>query len=128
MITFKKIYELKEKERLVNNLRKLPENFLKDVCEYFNKKERILSKEQYKDIEEVNKQFENAKILFKELFCIRRKKIINKSLLMLNISILNKDYENMFEFEKLLFNDLIKSFKKSEDMQVKIINEKVYCV
>ncbi|MBS3071332.1 DNA replication complex GINS family protein [Candidatus Pacearchaeota archaeon] len=116
MITFNDIYESARKERITKELQKLSENFVSDVADYFKGKKGIASKENelFSDVIAKNqKQLENARTLFKELIVIRRKKILNLILIAAEIGISKRDFENMMEFEKNLFNEMMSCIENS---------------
>jgi DNA replication initiation complex subunit (GINS family) len=60
------------------------------------------------------KKLENAMSLFKELLLRRRKKILNLSFVASETGISKKDFENLLEFEKNLFEDIVKSLEKAD--------------
>ena len=80
MITYNDIYEASRKERFSESLQPLPKTFVNEVSDYFRDKKEIASKddEGFSDvIMKTKKQLENARIIFKELMRIRRKKLLN---------------------------------------------------
>ncbi len=111
MITYNDIYEASRKERYSEQLQQLPKNFIKEVAEYIKEKKGIASKEDdsFSDIiVKTKKQLENATTLFKELITRRRKKILNLILIAAETGISKQDFENMFSFEKELFEELMR--------------------
>jgi DNA replication initiation complex subunit (GINS family) len=60
------------------------------------------------------KQLENAVTLFKELLLRRKKKILNLVLIASETGISKQDFENMLNFEKNLFDELMKSLEESD--------------
>ena len=117
MITYSEIYEAARKERYSENLQKLEENFVDDVKNYLKEKREIASKENdsFSDIiVKTKKQLENARTLFKELMIRRRKKILSLLLIATETGISKQDFDNMFQFEKSLFEDLMKNIEKSD--------------
>ena len=65
-------------------------------------------------ITKTKKQFENAVTLFNELKRIRRRKILNLILIASDIGISKRDFENMLDFEKELFEELMKCIDASD--------------
>ena len=127
MITFNDIYEASRKERHHEKLQPLSENFISDVSEYLKEKKEISSKDEgvFSDvIDKTKKQLENAITLFKELMNRRRKKILNLILIAFETGISKKDFDNMFDFEKELFEALMKSIESSDKKVGDILNGK----
>lgn len=111
MITYNDVYEAARSERYSEQLQKLPKNFIKEVADYMREKKEIASKEDdsFSDIIiKTKKQLENATTLFKELVTRRRKKILNLVLIAAETGISKQDFDNMFSFEKDLFEELMK--------------------
>jgi DNA replication initiation complex subunit (GINS family) len=117
MITYNDIYDAARKERYSEQLQKLPKNFIKDVADYMKEKKEIASKEDEgfsEIIIKTKKQLENATTLFKELVTRRRKKILNLVLIAAETGIAKQDFDNMFVFEKGLFEELMKCIDVSD--------------
>jgi len=127
MITYKDIYEVARTERYEEPLQKLPENFMSNVVDYLNDKKEISSKkdETFLDvIDNTKKQLENALTLIREIILRRRKKILNLVLIAAETGISKKDFDNMLDFEKELFDDLMNSVENSEKKINQILNGK----
>ena len=117
MITYNEIYEASRKERYSEQLQPLPKNFIASVSEYLKEKKEMSLKEDdaFSDmITKTKKQFENAVTLFNELKRIRRRKILNLILIASEIGISKRDFENMLDFEKELFEELMKCIDFSD--------------
>lgn len=111
MITYNDIYEAARSERYSEQLQNLAKNFIKEAAEYMKEKREIASKEDdsFSDIiVKTKKQLENATTLFKEIITRRRKKILNLVLIAAETGISKQDFDNMFTFEKNLFEELMK--------------------
>lgn len=122
MITYNDIYEVARKERYSDQLQPLAKNFVLEVSKYLKEKRGLFSKEEdvFSDILlKTKKQLENAITLFKELMVRRRKKILNLILIAAETGISKQDFDNMLNFEKDLFEDLMKCIDKSD----KVLNE-----
>ena len=122
MITYNDIYEVARKERYSEQLQPISKNFVEEVATYLKEKKEIASKEDdiFSDVVlKTKKQLENAITLFKELILRRRKKILNLVLIAFETGISKQDFDNMFKFEKSLFEELMKSIDASD----KKINE-----
>lgn len=117
MITYNDIYEASKKERYSDQLQQLPKNFVSEVAVYLHDKRDIASKDNdvFSDvIVKTKKQLENAITLFKELILRRKKKILTLVLVASETGISKQDFDNMLPFEKVLFEELMKSIDSSE--------------
>ena len=85
-----------------------------------SKKEDVFSDVIYK----TKKQLESAMTLFKELMNRRRKKILSLILIASETGISKKDFDNMFDFEKELFEGLMKSIDFSDKKISSVLNGK----
>ena len=111
MITLNDIYEAEKKERYSESLQNLPKHFVKEVSDYLRDKKEISSKndESFSEvILKTKKQLENARTIFNSFIRLRRKKILNLVNIAAEIGISKKDYENMLDFEKELFESIMK--------------------
>jgi|TARA_B100000315_G_C14507103_1_gene555130 hypothetical protein len=125
MITFNDIYEASKKERYDIGLQPLSKNFILEVAEYLEEKKEISLKGEdvFSDVVvKTKKQLESANTYFKELMNLRRKKILNLVLIASETGISKKDFSNMLEFEKELFEDLMKCIESSDKKTAKIFN------
>ncbi len=116
MITFNEIYEALRKEKYSDNLQLLSKNFIREAQLYFDEKTQFLSKESdlFSDMVIKNKKkLENAMSSFKDLLLLRKKKILNLAFIASEVGINKKDYENMLNFEKDLFESVGKSIEKA---------------
>lgn len=112
MITYNDIYESARKERYSEQLQKLSKNFVEEISIYLKDKKEVASKQDdgFSDvIIKTKKQLENAITLFKELILRRRKKILSLVLIATETGISKQDFDNMLDFEKTLFEELMKS-------------------
>lgn len=117
MITYNDIYEAARKERYSEQLQKLPKNFVSEVSDYLKEKKQLALKEDdsFSDaIAKTKKQIENANTLFKELILRRRKKILKLVLVAAETGISKQDFENMLDFEKTLFEEIMKNIDRSD--------------
>lgn len=127
MITYNDIYEASRKERYSEQLQKVPKNFLEEITGYLNEKKEMIAKEggEFSDIvTKTKKQLENAVTLFKEFMVRRRKKILHLVLIAAETGISKQDFENMIDFEKYLFEDLMKCIEVSDKQIVETLNGK----
>ena len=127
MITYNDIYEAARKERYSDQLQSLGKNFVEEVAGYLKDKKEMASKEDdvFSDvIAKTKKQLENAVILFNELMLRRRKKILNLVLIAAETGISKQDFENMFTFEKTLFEDMMKNIDSTDKKLHELLNGK----
>jgi|TARA_Y100000310_G_scaffold239607_1_gene243278 DNA replication initiation complex subunit (GINS family) len=111
MITYKDIDNITRSERYSENLQKLPANFINDAVDYLKEKKEIASKKDADSSEVITKtrkQLENALTLIKGLIRVRKKKILNLVLIASETGISKKDFDDMLDFEKELFDELMK--------------------
>jgi DNA replication initiation complex subunit (GINS family) len=117
MITYNDLYEYLRKERYSEQLQLLPKDFLHDVVGYFEDKKEIVGKggDLFSDaVLKTKKQFENAISLFKELMLRRRKKLLNLAFVAAETGISKRDFDNMLDFEKDLFDKIVKGMEEAE--------------
>jgi len=125
MITYNDIYEAARKERYSEKLQPLPKNFVKEVANYLDEKKQVALKkdDEFSDvIMKTKKQLENALISFKEIIRRRRKKILTLVLIAAETGISKQDFDNMFEIEKELFENLMKNIESSDKQLSEILN------
>jgi hypothetical protein len=121
MITFNDLYESVRKEKYTDSLQILPAKFLQEASEYFKEKKEFLAKEEdmFSDVAIKNKKkLENAMTSFKDLIRMRKKKILNLAFVAAEVGISKKDFENMFGYEKDLFEGVVKSLEGAEKDRV----------
>lgn len=127
MITFNDIYEASKKERYSEKLQELPEKFILEVAEYLKEKKKMSLKNE-DDFSEIvvktKKQLENAGIYFKELMNRRRRKILNLVLIAAETGVSKRDFDNMLNFEKELFENLVKCTESFNKKISEVLNPK----
>ena len=117
MITYNDLYEANRKEKYSEKLEFLPKNFLGEVGEYFSEKKQLVSQEDHlfsEAIAKTKKQLENAVMLFKELMRQRRKKLLQLAFVASETGIAKRDFDNMLDFEKRLFESMMKSVELAD--------------
>jgi len=117
MITYNDLYEALRKERYSEQLQNLPRDFISQVGEYLSDKKKMSEKEDdmFSDaIIKTKKQLENAISIFKELLLRRKKKLLNLAFIATETGISKRDYENMLDFEKKLFDKIMGAMDDSE--------------
>lgn len=127
MITYNDIYEALRKERYSEQLQPLNKNFISEINEYFVEKKQIASKEGdlFSDsLMKTKKQLENAVSIFRELILRRKKKLLTLAFVAAETGISKKDFENMLDFEKELFDKLVSSLNESDKKLNGVMNGK----
>lgn len=117
MITYNDIYESLRKERYSEQLQELPKKFISDVSNYISEKKKISNREGdifSDEVSKVKKQLENATSLFKELMLLRKKKLLGLVFIASETGISKRDFENMLNFEKELFDNVMSSMEHAE--------------
>ncbi len=125
MITYNDIYEAARKERYSKQLQGLPKRFVADVAIYLKEKQEVALEEgdEFSEgIVKTKKQLENALTLFRELMLRRRKKILGLVLIAAETGISKQDFENMFDFEKELFEEVLKCVDVSDKNVSALLN------
>jgi DNA replication initiation complex subunit (GINS family) len=125
MITYNDLYEYLRKERYSEQLQILPKAFMDDVRAYFEDKKKAAGQEDniFSDsVIKTKKQLENAVGLFKELMLRRRKKLLNLAFVAAETGISKRDFENMLDFEKELFDGIVKGMEDSEKSIASLLN------
>ena len=126
MITYNDIYESARKERYSEQLQPLPGNFVSEVSAYIEDKKKLASKEEDLFSEVIiknKKQLENAVSIFKELMLRRKKKLLNLAFIAAETGISKRDYNNMLDFEKELFDEIMKAIENSEKQLLNLLSE-----
>jgi len=127
MITYNDLYEFLRKERYSEQIQILPRSFFDDVREYFEDKKQLTLKDTdlFSDsVIKSKKQFENAISIFRELMLRRRKKLLNLAFVAAETGISKRDFENMLDFERELFEKIIKSMEDTEKKISEFLNSK----
>ena len=125
MITYNDIYEASRQERYSDSLQPISKNFVVEVSKYLKEKKQFTLKESEEFsgvIDKTKKQLENAITFFKELIVRRRKKILNLVLIAAETGISKRDFENMLNFEKELFEELMKCMDVSDKKLNRILD------
>ena len=127
MITYNDIYEATRKERYSDKLQPLPKNFVEEIAEYLKDKKEMTAKQDdiFSDIIiKTKKQLENAVTLFNELMLRRRKKILTLVLIAAETGISKQDFENMLNFERELFEEMMKCMDIADKQLKETLNGK----
>jgi DNA replication initiation complex subunit (GINS family) len=124
MITYNDLYEVLRKEKYSEQLQVLPKKFLEDVAEYFKEKKSSAEKQDdfFSDITIKNKKkLDNAVSNFKELLRLRKRKILNLGFVASEVGISKKDFENLLNFERKLFEEIVGVIGKSDKEVNKVL-------
>ncbi|MEK6890546.1 MAG: hypothetical protein AABX03_00230 [Nanoarchaeota archaeon] len=119
MISYSDIYEALRKERYSEQLQPIPKKFVIEVSNYFQEK-RNLSQQTgqselfSEDIAKTKKQIENAASIFKELMLLRKKKLLSLAFVASETGINKRDFDNMLDFERELFDKIMVSVQEAE--------------
>ena len=125
MIGYDELYELLRKEKYGDALQQLPKNFVLDFSDYLNeiKSVKDSDSDMFNSGElKVKKQLENVISIFRELMLRRKKKILNLVFVATETGIMKKDFENMLEHEREVFERMIKSFEEGDKKLGKMLN------
>lgn len=117
MLTYNDIYEALRKEKYSEQLQPINESFIKEVSEYLKEKKEVTEKKEdmFSDtIIKTKKQLENAISIFKELILRRKKKLLNLAFIARETGISKRDFETMLNFEKEMFDKIVKSMEESD--------------
>lgn len=127
MITYNDLYEALRKERYSEQLQQLPKTFISEIAAYFSEKKELASRNEdlFSDaIIKSKKQFENAISIFKELILRRKKKLLNLAFVAAETGISKRDFENMLDFEKRLFDQIMQNIDGAEKELSSLLNGK----
>lgn len=127
MLTYNDIYEALRKEKYSEQLQPLPKNFINEVSSYLKEKKQISEKKEdmFSDaIIKTKKQFENAVSIFKEIMLRRKKKLLNLAFIAKETGISKRDFENMLDFEKEIFDKIVKSMEDADKKINDLMNGK----
>lgn len=125
MFDYNDLYELFRKEKYSENLQQIDKNFLPDFCAYLKELKDKSSSENdlfVGSIFQSKKQFENSIALFRGLMLRRKKKLLQLVFVAAETGIMKRDYENMFDFEKKIFDNLVKAVEEGDKDLSKILN------
>lgn len=127
MLNYNDIYEILRKEKYSENLQSIDKNFLCDFVEYLKELRGKASGETDLFADSVfqsKKQLENSIAIFKSLILRRKKKLLNLVFVAAETGIMKRDYENMFDFEKKVFDNFVKAFEDGDKELSSVLNGK----
>jgi len=117
MLNYNDLYEILRKEKYSESLQPIDKNFLNEFSTFLKnlREESSSESDLFSDsIFQSKKQLENSIAIFKGLILRRKKKILNLVFVAAETGIMKRDYENMFDFEKKIFDNLVKSFEEGD--------------
>jgi len=128
MLVYNELYEYLRKEKYSEQLQSLPKDFVNQFSEYMKEKRK-----KFLDVgvdsfgSEVfmeKKQYENSVALFKELMLRRKKKILNLVFVAAETGIMKRDFTDMLNFEKDMFERLVLSVDDADKALHELMNGK----
>ena len=125
MLNYNDIYEILRKEKYSENLQLIDKNFLSDFVEYLKELRGRASGETElfaDNLSQSKKQLENSIAIFKSLILRRKKKLLNLVFVAAETGIMKRDYENMLDFEKKVFDNFVKAFEEGDKELTLILN------
>ena len=127
MLDYNELYEILRKEKYSETIQLIDKNFLQDFSEYLKdlrnqggSVEDLFSDEMF----QTKKQLENSIAIFKSLILKRKKKLLQLVFIAAETGIMKRDYDNMFDFEKKVFDNLVKAFEEGDKELSGILNGK----
>jgi len=127
MISYNDLYEILRKEKYSEVLQQLPKDFIIEFSVYIGDKlhESVKDDDLFQDnVLKSKKQLENSIALFKELMRLRKRKMLNLVFVATETGIMKRDYENMLQNEREVFDKLVKSFEEGDKEMASILNGK----
>ena len=125
MLGYNDLYEILRKEKYSEVLQQLPKDFVGDFSEYLTDKIRESNKEDdlfQENVIKSKKQLENSVAIFKELMRLRKRKILSLVFVATETGIMKRDYENMLQTEREIFDKLVKAFEDGDKEMNSILN------
>lgn len=127
MITYNDLYEALRKERYSEQLQPLQKGFVKEVAMYLKQKGDLIEKDQNifsEELKKLKKQLENSVSIFKELLLRRKKKLLDLAFVSAETGISKRDFENMLNFEKNVFDKIMSAIHDGDKEVEKILSGK----
>ncbi len=111
IITFETLYDLLRKEKVSQELQPIDKKFYEKILNYLREKQKLLESHEKKsaafafDLKKAQKELENIKRMFRELYERREHKIITLATFASRSRA--QETTNMIEEEKKIFSDLV---------------------
>ncbi len=125
MLSYNELYDLLRKEKYSETLQQIDKSFLLGFNEYLRELRTKISTSDdiFSDSAiENKKQLENSIALFRGIILRRKKKLLNLVFVAAETGIMKRDYETMLEFEKKMFDNLVKAFENGDKELSSILN------
>ena len=125
MLTYNDFYEFLRKEKYSETLQNLPKSFIEEFKQFLHEKKETTSasSDLFSDaVLKSKKQLENAISIFKEITLRRKKKILELAFIATETGIMKRDFENMLDVEREVFEKLVKSFEEEDKEISRILN------
>ncbi|PIN93956.1 hypothetical protein COU54_01005 [Candidatus Pacearchaeota archaeon CG10_big_fil_rev_8_21_14_0_10_31_24] len=125
MLSYGDLYELLRKEKYSENLQALPQGFVSDMADFLMEQKGAADDGEGSILDgnfRSKKQLENSVALFKELILRRKKKLLNLIFVATETGIMKRDYENMLDFERKIFDVLAKTFEEGDKELARMIH------
>ena len=125
MLGYNELYDLLRKEKYSETLQSIDKNFLRDFNDYLKelRGKTNTDSDLFSDsAADSKKQLENSIAIFKGLILRRKKKLLNLVFVAAETGIMKRDYENMFEFERKIFDSLVKAIEGGDKELSRILN------
>ncbi len=127
MLVYNDLYEILRKEKYSETLQQIDKNFLNEFVEYLKKlrEENKVDSDLFSNtVVESKKQLENSIAIFRGLILRRKKKLLQLVFVAAETGIMKRDYDNMFDFEKKVFDNLVKAFENGDKELTLMLNGK----
>ncbi len=116
IITYETLYDILRNEKNKAEIQKLPDNYLKDLINYLNKKQEILESQEKKksiftstEVQKTRKQIESIQKIMRELYERRETKIIQSALISSRTCIKSEETTSMLLEEQEFYKNIIKN-------------------
>lgn len=118
------LYEIFRKEKYSDVLQVLDKNFLPGFSEYLKELREMGSSgnDFFSESFESKKQLENSIAIFRGLILRRKRKLLNLVFVAAETGIMKKDYDNMLDFEKKIFDKLVKAVEDGDKELSRILS------
>lgn len=121
---YNELYEVFRKEKYSDVLQVPDKNFLLDFSKYLKElRERsVEGNDFFSESFESKKQLENSIAIFRGLILRRKRKLLNLVFVAAETGIMKKDYDNMLDFEKKIFDKLVKAVEDGDKELSRILS------
>jgi len=126
-ITYETLFDLLRKERSLQELQNLNEDFWKHVVEYLQERNEFMKKTSLSEQEKSKIQLQNIKRIIREIYEHRQRKIVNLAINVVHSEIISSiDTRSMLPEEKNLFKKLtIDLDKHRKNVLIRVMNHEL---